>query len=60
MGLLRQPLCLYIRIGGSAMKVDCVFEHNGNDTLLHARAMYRMAEKTFGEGAVPDIFHFFS
>lgn len=27
---------------------------------IHARAMYRMAVKTFGEGAVPDIFRFYS
>ena len=26
---------------------------------IHAKAMYRMAEKTFGEGSVPDIFRFF-
>ena len=25
---------------------------------IHAKVMYRMAVKTFGEDAVPDIFHF--
>lgn len=25
---------------------------------IHARAMYRMAVKTFGPGSVPDVFHF--
>lgn len=25
---------------------------------IHAKAMYRMAKKTFGEGAVPDVFRF--
>lgn len=27
---------------------------------IHGKAMYRMAEKTFGQGSVPDIFRFFS
>ena len=26
--------------------------------LIHAKAMYRMAVKTFGAGAVPDVFRF--
>ncbi len=25
---------------------------------IHAKAMYRMAVKTFGEGGVPDVFRF--
>ena len=25
---------------------------------IHAKAMYRMAVKTFGEGSVPDVFRF--
>ena len=25
---------------------------------IHAKAMYRMAKKTFGEGAIPDVFGF--
>ena len=25
---------------------------------IHAKAMYRMANKTFGPGSVPDVFHF--
>ena len=57
------------------VKIDCVWEHNGDDTLLYAgnlpgayargedvetaaRAMYRMAERTFGEKTVENSFRF--
>ena len=60
---------------GNCVKIECIWEHNGVDTLLYdgnlpgayargedvetaARAMYRMAERTFGEKAVENIFRF--
>lgn len=53
------------------MKIKCVWEHNGEEWSLrkmlrrfiwhdriHAKAMYRMTIKTFGEGSVENIYNF--
>ena len=55
------------------MKINCVWEHNGNDSILYASdfvgaftrgaskeeaVLNRMGVKTFSEDEIPDVFGF--